>query len=241
MHDVRAVAEPSKLIVSRGRAGLAAQDDIGETLRLLRALQVTDNPFSMLRAYAPLPTLAFSRRESLLPRFTEAEDCARRHGFEPVIRLAGGRAVAYNETCLVVDLLTKSSSPLEHARAFEVAARCFRATLRDLGVDARIGPVPGEYCAGEHSINSSGKVKLVGIAQRVVRGARLVTSSIVLGSSEPLRDVVDEVYGILGLEWEPSTFGSLVSEGALLSVEACANQIVQSLSDSHVEWASPLS
>ncbi|TFD78638.1 lipoyl protein ligase domain-containing protein [Cryobacterium psychrophilum] len=239
MHDVDTMAEANGPIVLRGRAGSAAQDDMDETLRLLREMQGNAQPVSTLRAYSPLPTMAFSRRESLLPGFTEAEACARGHGFEPVIRLAGGRAVAYDETCVVIDLLTQASGHFQHTRAFEVAAGCFRDTLRGLGADARIGAVPGEYCAGEHSVNARGTVKLVGIAQRVVRGARLVTASIVLGPAEPLRDVVDEVYRIMGLPWDPATFGSMADEGAPRSVDELSDFIVQGLSAVHTEWASP--
>lgn len=224
----------------RGRVGTTAQQDIDETLRLLREMQVSPRPVATLRAYAPLPTVAFSRRESLLPGFAEAEICARNHGYAPVIRLAGGRAVAYDTACVVIDLLTPASARLEHTRAFEVAAACFRDTLRDLGVDARVGAVPGEYCAGDHSVNARGTVKLVGIAQRVVRGARLVTASIVLDQAEPLREVVNDVYAIMGLDWDPATFGSVAAEGVPGSVAALTDALVQGLATVHTDWALPL-
>jgi octanoyl-[GcvH]:protein N-octanoyltransferase len=236
-------------LVLRGRAGAVAgpgalphaADDIAHTLELLRALQASRTPAPVLRAYAPLPTVAFSRRESLLPTFAAAQEAARRHGFEPVVRLAGGRAVAYDESCVVIDLLTPSLDRFETVRAFEVAASCIRDALRDLGIDARVGPVPGEYCPGDHSVNARGAVKLVGIAQRVVKGARLVTASIVLGGLEPLRTVVDEVYAAMELPWNPSTFGSVHAEGVAGVPAELADRLVAGLAGPHAQWAGDLS
>ncbi len=53
--------------------------------------------------------------------------------------------------------------------------------LRGLGVDARVGEVPGEYCPGAYSVNARGRVKLIGTAQRLVRGAALLGASVVVG------------------------------------------------------------
>ena len=49
-------------------------------------------------------------------------------------------------------------------------AELIAATLRGLGVDARVGEVPGEYCPGAYSVNARGAVKLSGIGQRMIRG-----------------------------------------------------------------------
>src|SRR5436309_9004714 len=56
-----------------------------------------------LRWYRPPATVAFGRRDALLAGFPRAARSARRHGFTPVIRGAGGRAAAYAEGCLVFD------------------------------------------------------------------------------------------------------------------------------------------
>ena len=57
----------------------------------------------VVRCYRPLATVAFGRRDGFLPGFSRAGAAARRHGFDPVIRAAGGRAAAYEEGCLVFD------------------------------------------------------------------------------------------------------------------------------------------
>ncbi len=225
--------------LSLGRVGSTAQDDIDESLRVLREMQQDVNAHARIRAYRPIPTVAFSRRESLMPEFAAASAAARRFGFDPVIRLAGGRAVAYDQTCLIIDLMAPLEFYGNHIAAFEVGADCFRDVLGDLGLDARVGPVVGEYCAGDHSVNARGRVKVVGIAQRAMRRARLLTACIVLDKPEGLRPVVDAVYGAMNLEWSPASLGSLRDEGVRGTLDEIVNELVTGLQQRHSAWARP--
>jgi hypothetical protein len=52
-------------------------------------------------------------------------------------------------------------------------------------------------------------VKLVGTAQRVVAGAWLFSSVVVVSGSPALRAVTTNVYRELGMELDPSTVGSV--------------------------------
>jgi octanoyl-[GcvH]:protein N-octanoyltransferase len=52
-------------------------------------------------------------------------------------------------------------------------------------------------------------VKLVGIAQRAVRGAALVTAFVQVGGGARLRSALVDVYSALELEWDPATAGAL--------------------------------
>lgn len=230
---------PVKPVTMSGQVGTDAQSDIDHTLALMREMQVAENPNPILRVYAPRPTVAFSRREGLMPSYAAAEDAARGHGFAPVIRLAGGRAVAYDESCLVVDLITPSDQGISNELVFSVVSESVRRVLVDLGVDARVGAVRREYCAGPHSVNARGEVKLVGIAQRVTRGARLVTASIALGSAKRLRSVVDDVYAAMSLDWDPHTFGTLAGEGVRASPNELASAVMAGLALTHTDWAEP--
>ena len=222
-----------------GRVGAVAQDDIDESLRLLRLMQEDAHPEPLVRAYRPVPTVAFSRRESLMPEFAAASAAARGLGFDPVIRLAGGRAVAYDQTCLVIDLIAPLDLYSDPLAAFDTGAACFRDLLRDLGIDARIGAVSGEYCAGNHSVNARGQVKIVGIAQRTMRRARLLTATIVLESPERLSPVIDAVYRAMKLEWSPASLGSLRDEGVHLSLEGMAEELATGLQRRHAGWSRP--
>lgn len=168
---------------------------------------------STLRIYRPPATVAFGRRDVFLTGFPRAARAAADHGFTPVIRAAGGRAAAYDEGSLVLDELIAAADSISAIRerfALE-SARQARA-LRGLGVDARVGEVPGEYCAGEYSVNARGAKKLVGAAQRAVPGAWLLSSVVVVVGSDRLRAVLEDVYAALELAWDPGTVGAIGEE-----------------------------
>ena len=225
--------------LSLGRVGTTAQDDIDESLRVLRGMQEDLNDHARIRAYRPVPTVAFSRRESLMPEFAAASAAAREHGFDPVIRLAGGRAVAYDQTCLVIDLMAPLALFNNHMAAFDAGAASFRDVLMDLGIDARIGQVAGEYCAGIQSVNARGQVKIVGIAQRAMRRARLLTACIVLETPGRLSPVVDAVYSAMKLDWSPESLGSVRDEGVQGSPDEIVHELVTGLQQRHAAWALP--
>lgn len=160
----------------------------------------------MRRVHRPEPTVAFGRLDSLLPGYDDAVATARAHGFAPVLREPGGHAVAYHRGSLVIE--TTGAGGIDGVRErFEREAQRIAAALRGLGVDARVGAVPGEYCAGNHSVNLAGRVKLAGLAQRVRRGRYMLGASIVCEDPEPVRAVLADVYAALGLDLDPATVG----------------------------------
>lgn len=179
---------------------------------------------SVLRVYRPAPTVAFGRLDRLRPGFGEAVAAARVHGFEPVLRAPGGHAVAYHEGCLGIDELVGEADPIAgmHERFAASGAR-FAAALRSLGVDARVGPVPREFCPGEFTVNARGEVKLVGTAQRVLRHASLLAASVAVSGADRLRAVLVDVYAALELDMDPATVGA-VGEG--VSVDAVERAVL---------------
>jgi octanoyl-[GcvH]:protein N-octanoyltransferase len=172
----------------------------------------------VLRCYRAGATVAFGRRDTFLPGFATAVAAARRHGFTPVIRGAGGRAAAYDEGSLIFDEVMPADGSQIRERFAGDAARQAHA-LRSLGVDARVGEVPGEYCPGEFSVNARGRVKLIGAAERIVRGAWLHSSVIVVEGAARLRAVLEGVYGPLGLDWNPETTGGVADEVPDIGIE----------------------
>jgi lipoate-protein ligase A len=180
-----------------------------------------------LRLYRPGPTMAFGQRDTRLPGFEAAREASRALGFEPVVRKAGGRAAAYHEGTLIVDHIEPAAEAMVgHRHRFEVFGELYAEVLRGLGVDARVGEIPGEYCPGEYSVHGVPRdalpVKLVGTAQRVVAGAWLFSSVIVVSDAAPVRKVLTEVYRALELPFEPSTAGAaddLVPELTVATVE----------------------
>jgi octanoyl-[GcvH]:protein N-octanoyltransferase len=174
----------------------------------------------VLRCYRPPPTVAFGRRDSFLAGFKRAAVAAQRRGFTPVIRGAGGRAAAYDEGCLVLDEIMPSRRSMSGIRErFAAEAERQAQALRSLGVDARVGEVPGEYCPGEFSVNARGQTKLIGSAQRIVRGAWLFSTVVVVRPAGSLRAVLEDVYAELGLDWDPATTGSVTDEVPEVTIE----------------------
>jgi lipoate-protein ligase A len=174
----------------------------------------------VLRVYRPGPTVAFGRLDAIRPGFAAAVAAATAHGFSPALRAPGGHAAAYHAQCLCIDEIVPESDPIVGMQArFAERAELFAGALRDLGVDSRVGEVPGEYCPGAFSVNSRGVRKLVGTAQRVVRGAWLFGSVIVVDDPEPLERVLSAVSGPLGLSWHPEAFGTVGREVPGITVD----------------------
>jgi len=181
-----------------------------------------------LRIYRPAaPVVVFGRRDTRLPGFRPAVDAARAAGFEPVVRATGGRAVAYTSAALVVDHVRHEPGSIggQDAR-FDAFGEMFVDIFRGFGVDARLGAVPGEYCPGAQSVNARGVEKLVGTAQRMVPGAWLFSSLVVVGDEDRLRPVLAEVYRCLGQDFDDSSVGSLSREVPDLDVDTVEAAVV---------------
>jgi lipoate-protein ligase A len=165
------------------------------------------------RLHRPGPILAFGRQDAVSPGYADAVRAARAAGFDPVQRLAGGRAAVFHEGTLAFARAFPDRSPATRTRArFEEVAGLMAAALSRLGVDARVGEVAGEYCPGAWSVNARGRSKLVGIGQRMIAGAAHVGVVVVVTGSGRLREALEPVYAALGLEWDPATAGSVEDE-----------------------------
>jgi lipoate-protein ligase A len=187
-----------------------------------------------LRLWQPDDALAFSVVDRTLPGFERAARAAREAGFAPFLRLAGGHAAVYaRETLAFAWALPAPDLRAGIAARFDEAASVVSAALRALGIDARVGEVPGEYCPGSHSVNARGRTKLMGVGQRVVRGAAHVGGVVVVGGSGRLRAVLGPVYGALGLALSPETVGSVEDERPGTRLEEVADALLAELARRH--------
>jgi hypothetical protein len=136
--------------------------------------------------------------------------------------------VAYTGNAIVVDHVAHEPDAMgAHDRRFEQFGALFAEAFGRLGVDARVGAVPGEYCPGAHSVNARGTVKLVGTAQRVIKNAWLFSSLVVVGDDDRLRPVLTRVYGHLGLPFDEASVGSLAGEAPVLGIEAVERALLE--------------
>jgi octanoyl-[GcvH]:protein N-octanoyltransferase len=180
-----------------------------------------------LRVYRPGPTCAFGRLDRLAPRFDAAVAAARAHGFRPVLRQPGGHAAAYDSGALCLDLVRPEAEALPALQPrFAAAAELLAAALRRVGVDARIGEVRGEYCPGRWTVNAGGRVKLVGTAQRVVRGASLLGAVVLVRGGARVRAVLADVNAALDLDWDPATAGAAEDGVPGLTVDAVERAVL---------------
>lgn len=166
-----------------------------------------------LRLYRPGDVLAFSGLDAARPGFARAVLEARDRGFAPAFRLAGGRAAVFHRETIGFAWTIPAPDPRAGiGERFREASEWVRDALALLGLDARIGEVAGEYCPGEWSVSARGVRKLMGVGQRVIRGAAHVGGVIVVADAARARDVLVPVYGALAYPLDPGTIGAIEDE-----------------------------
>jgi octanoyl-[GcvH]:protein N-octanoyltransferase len=181
-----------------------------------------------VRLYRPGPTLAFGRLDTLRRGFEEAGAAARDDGFEPIVRLAGGHAAAYHEDSLIYEEITREDDVAAglHDR-FRDGAELLASAIAAFGVDALVGEIPGEYCPGAYTVSAAGRIKLVGTAQRVIRGGAIMSAFVLVTGGERLRAVLFDVYRALELAWTPSTAGALDDAAPGVTIAAVEEAILE--------------
>jgi octanoyl-[GcvH]:protein N-octanoyltransferase len=165
------------------------------------------------RIHRPGPEVAFGRQDVANPGYEAAAEAARTAGFAAVERLAGGRAAVFHPGTIAIARAYSDPQPPKRTYArFEEMADVIASALRNLGVDARVGEVPGEYCPGAYSVNARGEAKLAGIGQRMIRGGAHMGGVIVASGDDDVARVLIPVYRALELDWDPATSGSVAKE-----------------------------
>lgn len=163
-----------------------------------------------IRLFVPGREVAFGRRDAVAPQYPAAVAAARQAGFSAVERLAGGRAAVFTEHTIAFSLAVPDAEPQSGIRdRFESIGAIIVAAFARLGVQSNIGEISGEYCPGEFSINHAGRIKLMGVGQRLTKRAAHVGGVISVNRTDLLLRTLIPVYRALALEWRPSTTGSL--------------------------------
>lgn len=203
--------------VSRALLLRASDGEVAETFRL----------------HVPGRVMAFGKRDTLEPGYREAVAATRAVGFTPIERLAGGRAAVFTEHTLAFAWTVPDPDPRSgiYDRFDRLAALVIGAFDR-LGISAAVGEIPGEYCPGDYSVHHAGRIKLMGVGQRLARHAAHVGGVIVVDRADLVRDILIPVYAALGLAWEPSTVGALSDVRPGLTLETVADAIVSELETS---------
>jgi octanoyl-[GcvH]:protein N-octanoyltransferase len=222
-------AEPSRLDLVRDSFSDRPAFGAAVSRAILQRVASRELP-PTVRLHRTPRILAFGRHDAASPGFADAVRAARATGFEPIVRVAGGRAAVYHEGTIALSRTIPDQRPAArtHTR-FEELADLIATGLRRLGIDARVGEVPGEYCPGAWSVNARGRSKLVGIGQRIIAGGAHLGVVLVVRNGDLVREALVPVYDALGLEWDPATAGSVEDELAGAELATVEEAILREL------------
>jgi lipoate-protein ligase A len=202
--------------------------DAAVTHALLRQVGAGELP-ATARVFRPGATMAFGRLDGLAGGYDAARGAAAAHGYTPLLRLGGGHAAGYDAGSVLVEIVRPERAIAEGIdERFAGATALLVEALAALGVAARVGELPGEYCAGAWSVNAGG-VKLAGTAQRSIRGASLVTAMLIVEGGARLRAALVDVYAELAIAWRPETAGAVQDLGRGLGAAAAERAVIAAL------------
>jgi octanoyl-[GcvH]:protein N-octanoyltransferase len=186
----------------------------------------TDTP--VVRAWTPHRQVAFGRRDARAEGYERARSVAAEHGYQPIERSVGGRAVAYTGTTVAFGVVIPGPDPRGRiGTRYDAATSSVVRALRTLGVPARRGEPDATFCPGDHSVQAHGKI--VGIAQRVRRDATLVSGIVVTTDHDAIVTVLDPIYEALGVPFDPDSVGSVDRGGGTAAPEPVVDALLDSL------------
>jgi lipoate-protein ligase A len=196
--------------VLRGRAD-TIEEDRAVTRTLADDVEAGGEPG--VRAWTPHRQVAFGRRDARSDGYDRAREAAEARGFPTHERDVGGRAVAYTgNTTAFVRVEPVADFRKGTDERYDRAVAEVRDALGSLGVEAWEGEPPDAFCPGAHSLSTDAG-KVVGIAQRVRQGSAAVAGIVVVRDHEEIADVLESVYGSLGVPFDPASVGSVVTSG----------------------------
>lgn len=216
--------------VYRGR-GDTVGDDREASKRVVDRVATEREP--AVRVWRPPRHLAFGRRDATELGYDRARELAREHGFPPVEREVGGRAVAYTGRTVAFARVV----PVEDPRTglderYDDALGDLRRALSELGVAATGGEPPESFCPGSHSLQATGggrTRKLAGLAQRVRTDVAVVAGVLVVADHDEIADVLEPVYDALGVSFDPDAVGSVALAGGEPDPERAVETVERAL------------
>jgi lipoate-protein ligase A len=172
--------------------------------------QVSDGEIGpTLRLFVPGRVVAFGSQDRTRSGYPDAVGLVRDLGFAAIERLAGGKAAVFHEGTIA---FAWSTPEIEPKTGIEQRYRHITSIIVDalqrLGVDGAIGEVPGEYCPGRFSVSANGR-KVMGVGQRLVRGAAHVGGVVSVHSRDLINQPLIPAYDALGYKWDPAATGAL--------------------------------
>ncbi len=205
--------------------------DTGVSHALVKAVGARRQP-ETLRLHHTGDIVAFGKHDTITPGYERAVEASLERGFTPIERLAGGRAAVFHTGTLAFAWAIPTDDPRTGVTVrFTEITELLMAALHSLGVDAEVGQIPGEYCPGTYSIHADERVKLVGVGQRLVRGAAHVGGVVSVTNGRRIREALGPVYRELGVDWIPSTAGAIDDFVPDVTVDSVRSAVVAAFSE----------
>ena len=174
----------------------------------LASLQLGEK--AILRFRRPRPTAAFSPQDTTHPDYERIKTMALASGFVPIERGTGGRLAMFDEHALAITMICPHPEPHQHTmKRYEFFSGMIADALAKLGIDARVGELPNEYCPGKFSIHADGRIKLVGIAQRMNRRCFQMGAIIAVERSDKACAAIADAYSAMDLAFDSKTYGAV--------------------------------
>ena len=186
---------------------------------------------AILRFRRPWPTAAFSPQDVAHPEYERVKALARARGFEPVERGTGGRLTMFDEHALAVAFISPHPAPHRHMmQRYEILSGIIAGALSALGIAAHVGELPNEYCPGRFSINAEGRIKLVGVAQRMNSRCFQIGAIIAVEHSAKACAGIAEAYRAMALPFDPATYGAITDLQPALTYDDVRTALVAAIS-----------
>lgn len=193
------------------------------------------------RIHVPGRVVAFGKRDTIDRRYPAAIAAATAAGFAAVERMAGGRAAVFTEHTLSFAWTIPDDDPRPGiTERFRILASVMVDAFGRLGVSSQVGEIAGEYCPGTWSVHHDGRLKLMGVGQRLARHAAHIGGVVVVDRPDLVRRALEPVYAELGLEWLPETAGALTDVVSSVTVDAAMKAVIDTLADRYPLEPSPL-
>lgn len=184
------------------------QDYAAWVKQQLTGLRLGDQ--AILRFRRPRPTAAFSPQDTTHVDYECVKERARMRGFEPIERGTGGRLTLFDENALGITIIAPHAAPHQFMlKRYELLSAAIAKALQKIGIDARVGELPDEYCPGKYSINAEGRIKLVGVAQRMNQRCLQMGAIVSVNRSDRASNGIAEAYRAMGLSFDPRTYGAV--------------------------------
>lgn len=194
------------------RGSLTEVDRDRRVTRRLADLRAS-NGDPVLRVWTPPRQVTFGRRDTAEEGYEPARTVARDHGYDPVERSVGGRAVAHTGSTVGFAYVVSSGGRDGIQSRYADVTGLLEDALRSIGAEVRRGEPDASFCPGTHSLQNDGKI--AGLAQRVRDEVALVGGYVVVTDEDAtaVAEVLDPVYEALGAPFDPVTVGSVEGAG----------------------------